>query len=90
MFMPPALGEWLYQSDRKKSLNFKANIRGFLGRFVKGELVDNEDYMKSWKLDVFELRVQNQPRGERVRIFGGFARPDTFVAQGAVGRGLQK
>jgi hypothetical protein len=79
IFMPPALYEWLYQRDRKKTLNFKANVRGFLKRFVIGDEVDNQDYMKSWKDDVFELRVQIQPRRERIRIFGAFVRPDTLI-----------
>ena len=81
--MPPALQITLTQSDPKKALNYNANIRAFLGRYVKGkenEKIDNENYMKSWKEDVFELRVQNQPRKQRIRIFGAFGRPDTFIA----------
>jgi hypothetical protein len=50
-----------------------------LKRFVVGDEVDNEDYMKSWKDDVFELRVQIQPRRERIRIFGAFIRLDTLI-----------
>jgi len=61
-------------------MSYCANIRAFLGRYVKGRLVDNHDYMKSWKEDMFELRVQNQRRSESLRIFGAFARPDTFIA----------
>ena len=56
--MLPALYEWLYQSYRKRTADFKANIRAFLKRFVVGQEVDNVDYMKSWKDDVFEFRVQ--------------------------------
>ena len=78
--MLPALYEWLYQSYRKRTADFKANIRAFLKRFVVGQEVDNVDYMKSWKDDVFEFRVQIQPRRERTRIFGAFIRPDIFVA----------
>jgi hypothetical protein len=79
--MPPALHTWLYQGNRKLSRDFSANVRAFLARFVKGkETIDNEDYMKNWTDDVWELRVQNQRRGERVRIFGAFAKADVFVA----------
>ena len=60
--------------------DYAANIRAFLGRYIKGKLIDNEDYMKSWKEDVFELRIQNQKRGDRTRIFGAFGKPDTFIA----------
>lgn len=42
--------------------------------------MDNERYMKNWKEDVFEMRVQQQRKKERLRIFGAFGRPDTFVA----------
>jgi hypothetical protein len=80
LFMPPALVETLTQNDPKKARAYTANIRAFLGRFVSGGHIDNQDYMKSWKEDVFELRVQNQRPGERLRIFGAFGRPDTFVA----------
>lgn len=80
LFMTPALHDWLYQADRKATENFKANIRAFLGRYVKGEEIDNRDYMKSWKLNVFELRVQLQPRREATRIFGAFAATDVFFA----------
>ena len=80
VIMPPALVETLTQNDPKKARAYTANIRAFLGRFVSGGHIDNQDYMKSWKEDVFELRVQNQRPGERLRIFGAFGRPDTFVA----------
>jgi hypothetical protein len=63
-------------------MSYTANIRGFIGRYVKGGEIDNEDYMMRWKEDVFELRVQTQrrKRNERLRIFGAFGKPDTFVA----------
>jgi hypothetical protein len=61
-------------------MEYTANIRAFLGIYVKGKLVDNNNYMKSWKENVFELRIQNQRRKERLRIFGAFGRPDTFIA----------
>lgn len=80
MWMPPALHQWLNQGDRRATLSFKPNIRAFLKRFVVGQEIDNQDYMKSWKLDVFELRVQIQPRREATRIFGAFIKPDVFMA----------
>jgi hypothetical protein len=80
LFMVSHLHRWLYQSDRKKTAKYKANIRGFLKRYVIGGNVDNEDYMKTWRADVFEFRVQLQPRREHTRIFGAFVKPDVFVA----------
>jgi hypothetical protein len=74
------LHKWLYQGDRKATVHFKPNVRAFLGRFVKGEWVDNRDYMKCWKADVWELRVQLQPTREATRIFGAFVKPDAFLA----------
>ena len=80
LLMTPALHDWCHQRDDKKTLAFKANIRAFLGRFVKGERVCNKDYMKTWRDDVSEFRVQLQPRRENTRIFGAFLKPDCFVA----------
>jgi len=80
LFMMSPLHDWCYQSDRKKTLDYKANVRGFLKRYVIGLTVDNRDYMKSWRFDVFELRVQLEPRRENTRIFGLFVKQDTFLA----------
>jgi hypothetical protein len=79
LLMVPSLHQWCYQSDRRQTLNYKANVRAFLGRYVIGRSVNNEDYMKSWRDDVFELRVQLQRR-DNTRIFGAFAKPDVFIA----------
>lgn len=78
--MSSGMHRWLYEADRKKTANFKANLRAFLGRYVKGELVDNKDYMKSWQDDIFEFRFQLLPKRERLRMFGAFIKPDVFVA----------
>lgn len=80
LYCVPNLYDWLYQSHPRKALNYAANIRAFLKRFVVGGKIDNRDYMKSGIPDVFWLRVQNQKEGERVRIFGCFAKVDKFVA----------
>jgi hypothetical protein len=80
LFMPPALLRTILQNDPKRAMSYCADIRAFFGRYIKGGLIDNQDYMKSWKHDVFELRLQNQRRSERIRIFGAFGRPDTFIA----------
>jgi hypothetical protein len=81
LYMPPALRTTLQQVHPKMARDYASNIRAYLGRFIKGkEVIDNEDYMKSWKEDVFELRVQNQKRSDRLRIFGAFGKPDTFIA----------
>ena len=75
---------WLYQADRKKSIDYKANIRAHLGKFVKGEFIDNVDYMKHLGNDIWEFRVQLETihkkyRKENTRIFGAFARQDVFI-----------
>jgi hypothetical protein len=81
LFMPPALRDTLQQVHPRMARDYDANIRAFLGRYIKGEeVIDNETYMKSWKEDVFELRVQLQKRRDRIRIFGAFGRPETFIA----------
>jgi hypothetical protein len=81
LFMPPALRTTLEQRSPKKAMDYNANIKGYLGRYVKGDWIDNQDYMKNWPpTDAWELRVQNQRKGERLRIFGAFGRPDTFIA----------
>jgi hypothetical protein len=83
ILMPPGLHDWCYAKDSRKrvSADFKANVRAFMGRFVKGkEPIDNKDYMKSWKDNIFELRFQLQPKKDRIRMFGAIAKPDTFVA----------
>jgi hypothetical protein len=80
LYMPPALLKTISQNHPKRAMSYCANIRAHLARYVKGKLVCNVDYMKCWKEDVFEIRVQNQRKGERLRIFGAFGRPDTFIA----------
>jgi hypothetical protein len=80
LFVVPEIHFWLYQDHPQKALTFAANVRGFLKRFVIGDFIDNRDYMKSESSNVFRLRVQNQRKGERVRIFGCFAKSDIFVA----------
>ena len=80
LLMLPSLHQWCHQSDRRQTLNYKANVRAFLGRYVIGLSVDNENYMKSWRDDIFELRVQLQIGRENTRIFGAFAKPDIFIA----------
>ena len=80
LLMLPGLHQWCYESDRKKTLDYKANVQAFLARYVKGKEIDNEDYMKSWAADVWELRVQLQPKRENTRIWGAFVKPDIFIA----------
>jgi hypothetical protein len=80
MLVPPPLLAELTKNNPKKSLNYNANVRAFLLRFVLGEEIDNDAYMKSWRDDIFELRVQLQKKRESLRIFGGFAKADSFVA----------
>lgn len=87
LLMLPALHSWLYQSDRKKTLDYKANIRAHLGVFVKGKWIDNCEYMKHLRDDVWEFRVQLQKKKENTRIFGAFADADLFVCTHQKSRG---
>ena len=80
LLMPPPLLAELSKNDPKKTRDFNANIRAFLLRFVLGDPIDNQWYMKNWRDDVFELRVQNQRKKEALRIFGAFPKADTFLA----------
>lgn len=86
LLMTPSLLDWCKQQDSTRSASYKPNVRAFLGRFVKGGEVDNENYMKTWRDDVWELRAQFEPRApskphyDNTRIFGAFARIDTFIA----------
>lgn len=80
LLMPPLLLAELSKSDPRKTRDYNANVRAFLLRFVLGKLIDNQYYMKSWRDDVFELRVQLQKRKEALRIFGAFPKADIFVA----------
>ena len=80
MFVTPNLHQWLYQSDSRMTRDFKANVRAFLRRFVIGGPIDNDAYMKNWKNDIFDIRVQLQPRKESTRIFGAFAKAECFIA----------
>jgi len=86
MLMTPALYQWCYQRDATRGASYKQNVRAFLGRFVKGGVVDNEDFMKSWRDDVWEIRVQferrspKKPHFDNTRIFGAFALCGTFIA----------
>lgn len=84
MWMTAAIHDWLCQSDRKATRDYKANVRAFLKRFVVNKrLIDNEEYMKNWPNadcpDFFELRVQLQPPRENTRVFGGFVKQDGFI-----------
>jgi hypothetical protein len=80
LWMPPKMVEDLLKKDSTRAAEFPQALKGFLKRFIIGKPIDNCQYMKSWKLDIFELRVINMPRGSRWRIFGGFGDLNKFVA----------
>jgi hypothetical protein len=87
IFMRPALHEWLYQKDSRRSADFKFNVRAQLRKFIINDSeqpIDNTDYMKAWRnnvcSDIFEIRYQLAPmHRDATRIFGGFAKPDCLV-----------
>lgn len=74
-----SVSEWIYQKDSRRSLSYKGNIREHLSKFVLGGYVDNKNYMKSWKNNIWELRVQLERQDDNTRIFGGFLFPNIFV-----------
>lgn len=85
LLMTPPLYDWCYQKDRSRAADYKPNLRAFLGRFVRGGIIDNENYMKTWRDDVWELRAQFEPRArskphfDNTRLFCAFPRTDTLV-----------
>lgn len=82
LLMTKQLHAWINQSlpNRKESERIAAT-RAHLGLFVKGEEIDNEDYMKALRPQseaVWEFRVRFVKPQQR--IFGVFAKPDLVVA----------
>jgi hypothetical protein len=85
--MLPSLNRWLSTPATKQSVvEYYAKARAHLGRFVKGAIIDNEDYMKElarrekgrWRGRGFwEFRISFEPKA---RVFGVFAGPDLFFA----------
>ncbi len=79
LWVTPKLDEWLRK--REGSPDFKPRIRQSLKHYVIGGLMDDQDRMKSWRDDVFEFRIQFEPKiPANTRVFGGFMQQDKFVA----------
>ena len=74
-----SVDDWLYQKDRRRSIDYKQNLREHLARFVLGGYVDNRDYFKTWKDNIWETRAQMRKRKDNTRIFGGFSYPNIFL-----------
>ena len=80
IFVTPPLNNWLNQSDRRRPLDYKSDIRARLRAFVVGGLVDNENDLRLLTpkdLNIWEFRIRFRPQ---TRIFGGFLLRDTFIA----------
>lgn len=75
-----SVNKWIYEKDSRRSIYYKQNVRMHLSKFVLGDFIDNGNYMKSWKDDIWEIRVQLERREDNTRIFGGFLFPNIFVA----------
>jgi hypothetical protein len=79
--MLPSLHRWLHPQATKPSVvGYFANVRVHLGRFVKGEKIDNLDYMKELGPSgkgTWEFRINFFPK---TRVFGVFAGQDLFFA----------
>lgn len=90
LFLSPGVFDLVHQENRRLGRSFGPAVRGFLKRFVVGGPIDNKNYMKSWRDDVFALRVQIEPRKhpDNHRIFGGFVKQDCFVALNYEKRGI--
>jgi hypothetical protein len=81
MYVTPQISRWLNQkpSLKRREVN-PAFVRQTLGRFVKGEFIDNMFYMKRLARppdEVWEIRVTTA--SPQARVFGAFAGPDCFV-----------
>jgi hypothetical protein len=83
----PSIHDWLYRSVRgDASIQLKAAVKEHFGRFVKGELIDDCDYMKrvcdyrqgldDFSADIWSVRPSFRPKH---RFFGAFFREDWFV-----------
>jgi hypothetical protein len=81
IWMMPALHTELYKTGvPQKELDYLANVRAFLGRFVKGASISNEEDMfllDPHERDLWELRFTLIPQS---RVFGALAYQDCFVA----------
>ena len=80
IFVTPPLNNWLNQSDRRRPLDYKSDIRAHLRAFVVGGLVDNENDLRLLTpkdLNIWGFRIRFRPQ---TRIFGGVLLRDTFIA----------
>jgi hypothetical protein len=82
--MLPSLHRWVHQHATKRAqIDYLANVRAHLGDFVKGALIDDEDYMTELKRNrrpsgVWEFRVRRFT--PQCRILCAFAVPNWVVA----------
>ena len=73
------VSQWLYEADGRSRLDFKADLRAFLKRFVVGAPMENgADFKKANPKGkaIWAMRIRFRPQ---VRMFGGFADMDIFV-----------
>jgi hypothetical protein len=84
LLLSPRIHQWIYTHGRNAEL--RAAVRAHFGRFVKGEQIDDLNYMKrvsnratpvdDFSEDVWSIRPLFQPQQ---RFFGTFPLPDHFI-----------
>jgi hypothetical protein len=84
LLLSPRIHQWIYANGRNAEL--RAAVRAHFGRFVKGEQIDDLNYMKrvsnrvalsdNFSDDVWSIRPLFQPQQ---RFFGRFPLPDHFI-----------
>jgi hypothetical protein len=78
--MIPDLHGWLHACGLLKSeADYRADVRAFLGRFVKGAPVQKDEDLKLLRphdRDLWALRFRGEPQS---RILGGLVYKDCFV-----------
>jgi hypothetical protein len=84
LYILPSLNAWLKKDMEKPRMQEnQAAVNAHLTEFIKGALIDNQDFMKCLDPNnegVWALRVRYTTRGIQYRVFGAFINKDCFFA----------
>lgn len=79
----PDLHAWLYEEGLPRhDLEYRAKVRANLTVFVRGDKIDNCDYLKllkPYENDIWEIKNRFEPK-RHSRIFGALLMKDFFIA----------